>query len=55
MEVTRKTGDSPRSTELARKIAQTQATCIGCTGCKGLCHVLIEALTVPDTVLKRAA
>ncbi|KPP89337.1 MAG: hypothetical protein HLUCCA08_03835 [Rhodobacteraceae bacterium HLUCCA08] len=55
MEVTRNTGDSPRTSELARKIAQNPTTCIGCPGCKGLCQVLIDALTVPDTVLKRAA
>lgn len=55
MEVTRNTGDSPRAQHLARTIAQSNTTCIGCPGCKGLCQVLIEALTVPDTVLKRAA
>jgi len=28
--------------------------CIGCDGCKGLCAALIEAMTVPDVVVRRA-
>ncbi len=28
--------------------------CIGCDGCKGVCAALIEAMTVPDVVVRWA-
>jgi formate hydrogenlyase subunit 6/NADH:ubiquinone oxidoreductase subunit I len=54
MEIERKAGAAPRTAELARKLARVQGPCVGCENCRGLCTAMIEAMTLPDVVLKRA-
>ncbi len=50
----RKIGHAPRTTTLARTIGQLSGPCVGCTGCTGLCAALIDAITVPDLILRKA-
>ena len=51
MTITRSRGETRRSTELATIIAGMGTPCVGCEGCRGLCRALIEAITLPDTIL----
>jgi len=53
MQVDRRAGHAPRTTQLAKDVSQTRGPCIGCDDCKGLCAALLDALTVPDIVLGR--
>ena len=45
-------GRAPRVAALARELGET-GCCIGCNDCRGLCAALIEALAVPEAVLRR--
>ena len=49
----RKIGYAPRTQALGKELVSVQGPCIGCKGCTGLCAALIEAMSVPDTVLNR--
>jgi hypothetical protein len=52
MQVDRQTGHAPRTREVASQVMGLKQGCVGCTDCRGLCHELIEAMLVPDLVLK---
>ena len=54
MKTDRMIGHAPRTRALGEDIVALGGPCIGCKGCTGLCAALIEALSVPDAVLKRA-
>ncbi len=53
MKVDRKTAFAPRTQALATEITALQEPCVGCTECVGFCRELIEAMTVPDAILRR--
>ncbi|WP_421904566.1 hypothetical protein [Mameliella sp.] len=53
MQSDRLIGHAPRARAFGEKFYATGGTCIGCKECTGLCHALIEALVVPDSVLGR--
>ena len=42
---------APRTEALARNVARMTTTCIGCTGCAGLCQAMIEVMILPDVIL----
>ena len=52
MQIDRRPAHAPRTRDMAVQIAGLKSGCIGCSDCKGLCHELIEAMLVPDLVLK---
>ncbi|WP_298495682.1 hypothetical protein [uncultured Maritimibacter sp.] len=52
MQIDRKSGFAPRTRDLNTTLSGLKAGCVGCADCKGLCVELIEALLVPDIVLK---
>ncbi|EAQ13215.1 MULTISPECIES: hypothetical protein [Maritimibacter] len=52
MQVDRRTAHAPRTRDLAVQVSGLKQGCVGCADCKGLCHELIEAMLVPDLVLK---
>ena len=52
MQTRRDIAHAPRARALSHQIATLQGGCVGCPGCDGLCSALIEALTLPDHVLK---
>ena len=52
MQIDRKTGFAPRSRELGATLSGLKSGCVGCADCRGLCAELIEALVVPEIVLK---
>ena len=52
MQIDRHIGHKPNMSALGDELAALRGRCIGCTGCKGTCAALIEALTLPDHVLK---
>ncbi|SMH51604.1 hypothetical protein [Maritimibacter sp. HL-12] len=52
MEIERNIAHAPRSRAVAGSIAGLRGGCVGCKECTGVCQALIEALTLPDTILK---
>ena len=42
----------PSDEVLSREVADLPG-CVGCTDCDGLCHALMEALSLPDVILRR--
>lgn len=50
---TRRIAHTPRASALARRLAELDTPCVGCSECRGLCHELIAALIVPELVLGR--
>ncbi|MEC7765306.1 MAG: hypothetical protein VX874_25610 [Pseudomonadota bacterium] len=52
MQIDRRTAHAPRTRDVAVQVSGLKSGCVGCTDCKGLCHELIEAMLVPDLVLK---
>ena len=55
MQIHRDIAHAPRARALGNRVAALQGGCVGCTSCDGLCRALLEALTLPETVLKPAA
>lgn len=53
MEIERQIAHMPKSCAVAGSAVRRPQGCIGCTHCKGLCAELIEALTLPDVILKQ--
>lgn len=53
MEIDRLVGQAPRAERLAQQLAAMQGPCVGCSGCRGLCSALIEAVSLPDVILRR--
>jgi len=45
--------ETPRGERLTKEIQAIKGACIGCPGCKGFCVALLEAMSVPEAVLKR--
>lgn len=54
MQVERKIAHAPRTVETGRKIVLLHETCVGCTGCRGICREFLELLTLPEAVVRRA-
>jgi len=52
MEIERNIAHAPRTRALAGNVAGLRGGCVGCKECSGLCEALIEALTLPDMILK---
>jgi len=51
MQIDRDIAHAPRSRALGHRIASLRGGCIGCKDCTELCAALMEALTLPETVL----
>ena len=51
MQVGRKVGHAPLVTSMAKQIAELRSACVGCKDCRGICHALIETLSLPEAVL----
>ncbi|WP_137701505.1 hypothetical protein [Marimonas lutisalis] len=52
MNITRSRGETRHSKAIADRVARLGVPCVGCTNCRGLCKELIEAMIVPEVVLK---
>ena len=44
---------APRTRALGQDMAALHGPCIGCTGCQGICAALIEAMTLPEIILRK--
>lgn len=55
MFIDRKIAHAPKTEALAREVASSQAQCIGCIDCKGMCTTLIEAMMIPDIITEKAS
>ena len=52
MQIDRHAGHAPASHTVARQVSMLRGPCLECSNCRGLCHELIEMLTLPRAVLK---
>ncbi|WP_428926875.1 hypothetical protein [Marinibacterium sp. SX1] len=52
MKIDRSFVPSPRSQELLAKLDDIHGPCLGCADCNGFCAELIEALMLPDAVIR---
>ncbi|MBV7377642.1 hypothetical protein [Maritimibacter dapengensis] len=52
MHIDRTAGPTTRARDLAQQVSGLRQGCLGCDDCKGRCHELVEAMLVPDIVLK---
>ncbi|MCB1348426.1 MAG: hypothetical protein R3D80_04155 [Paracoccaceae bacterium] len=48
----REVAHAPRTRALAVQIANLRGGCVGCSDCAGCCTALLDALILPDLVLK---
>tara|TARA_R110002020_G_scaffold370688_2_gene582303 strand:- start:6543 stop:6827 length:285 start_codon:yes stop_codon:yes gene_type:complete len=55
MEIARQPTPRTRTNTLSRQLSTIHGPCIDCPGCNGTCLALLDALTVPDAVLRRSA
>lgn len=54
MKIARKAGYAPHTVALGREILDLPQ-CVGCSECDGLCKELMEALTLPDIVVRSSS
>ena len=52
MRIDRNIGHAPRTEAIGPKLMEASGRCVGCTECQGLCQELIDALVLPDLILK---
>lgn len=52
MQIRRDIAYAPRARALGHELARLEGDCVGCKNCTGICTALLEALTLPDFVLK---
>ncbi len=52
MKIARKAGFAPKTEALGSELLGLPC-CVGCAECQGLCLELVEALTLPDIVVKQ--
>ena len=55
MQTSRKIAHAPRCHTLAQDIASMPSTCVGCTDCQGICAALIDALILPELIIRDRA
>ena len=54
MDISRTPLDTPHIDKLSVQIDGLKGPCVGCSDCLGMCRALFDALTVPDTILKKS-
>lgn len=52
MESKRLIRHAPKTTDVMGKVAALEGPCIGCRECTGLCVALLEALTIPEMIVR---
>lgn len=52
MQAHRKVAYAPRTKALALETSQMIGPCVGCVGCRGICQALLDAMTLPEIVLR---
>lgn len=53
MDISRSQAETPNLDRLSVQINGLRTPCVGCSDCTGVCRALMDALTVPDAVLKK--
>lgn len=53
MKIDRMAAFAPKTRAVSSELAMMQGPCVGCTECEGMCKELIEAIVLPDAVLKK--
>lgn len=52
MQIERVAGYAPKTRTLAEGLTHVNGPCIGCKDCAGICHVLLDLMSLPDLLLK---
>jgi hypothetical protein len=52
MLINRKAAHAPRSKALCKEALTLPGPCLNCEGCRGICMALVDAMTLPETILK---
>ncbi|MEW9918351.1 hypothetical protein AB2B41_01950 [Marimonas sp. MJW-29] len=55
MQLNRKIAHAPRSRALAEDLSKMNSTCVECEGCQGLCAALVDAMLLPEIILRDRA
>ena len=55
MQTNRKIAHAPRSQALAKDLSMMPDPCVGCEGCQGVCAALIDAMLLPEIILRDRA
>lgn len=53
MDIDRAVGKAPRTKAVGQVVSGLQGGCVGCPDCAGLCSALLEAIYLPEMVLKQ--
>jgi len=52
MDIERKVGHAPKTSEAGQVVATLPGPCVGCADCRGLCWEFLELLTLPKAVVR---
>ncbi len=52
MDVERKIGHAPKTSEVGRAAVTLHGPCVGCENCRGMCWEFLELLTLPKAVVR---
>ena len=53
MQIKRSKAETPKANALATELSGLYGPCVGCSDCSGLCTALIDALILPDVILRK--
>ncbi|WP_164661300.1 hypothetical protein [Tropicibacter sp. Alg240-R139] len=53
MDITRSPTDTRRTTQIGQIVTELNGPCVGCSECRGICLALIDAVTLPEILLRR--
>jgi len=55
MERKRKIANTPRMRTVVEQVQSLRGPCVGCKECRGVCDALIDAVVLPDLILRAKA
>ena len=53
MDITRSPSDTRRTVQVGQIVTELNGPCVGCSECRGICQALIDAVTLPEVLLRR--
>ncbi len=53
MDITRSPSDTRRTLQVGQIVTELNGPCVGCSECRGICQALIDAVTLPEVLLRR--
>ncbi len=53
MDITRSPSETHRTSQIGQIVTNLNGPCVGCSECRGICKALIDAVTLPEILLRR--